>query len=84
MLLYNYCILRLYVGQEAAMEPFTFLVLTVCTLSMPTTCREERLSFQVGIAECTAHALPHIAMWQMMHPKLVVKKWRCAPPEYDI
>ncbi|MBS9478029.1 hypothetical protein [Ancylobacter radicis] len=60
------------------------LILSICLIASPGTCREEALSVSLestGVpAQCMMSALPVIAEWSGTHPKWKVLKWRCAPP----
>ncbi|HSU99688.1 MAG TPA: hypothetical protein VLI91_06250 [Roseiarcus sp.] len=59
------------------------LILTVCALSAPARCDEQRLQFasQESLMQCMMHAPPYIAQWTADHPATRVVKWRCAYPE---
>ena len=59
-----------------------FVILSVCLLSAPATCREERVEQTVEerppIA-CIVQGESTIAVWQTQHPKWVIKSWKCVP-----
>ena len=59
------------------------LLLFVCLISRPDDCHEKRLPFQepMGIMECMRQSQLQLPRWQEQHPNLVVKRWRCTPPE---
>lgn len=60
------------------------LILSICLVASPGTCREEALSVNVEKLQvpmqCLMTAMPTIAEWSETHPKWKVLKWRCAPP----
>lgn len=59
-----------------------FILLSVCLLGSPTTCREERidLSFESSSPmACMINAQPMIAQWHETHAQWNVKAWRCTP-----
>ncbi|MBB3238449.1 hypothetical protein [Phyllobacterium endophyticum] len=62
------------------------LVLTICLLSDPTSCREERLHFESrgGLHNCMFLAPTEIAKWSGDHPKVKVVRWRCDYPSKDL
>lgn len=62
------------------------LVLTICLLSNPTSCREERLHFENrgGLNNCMSLAPTEIAKWSGEHPKLKIVRWKCDYPPKDL
>jgi hypothetical protein len=58
------------------------LILTVCALTAPSQCQEQRLEFvsQESVMQCMMHAPPYIAQWSEQHPAVRVTRWRCAYP----
>ncbi|WP_454855371.1 hypothetical protein [Rhizobium binxianense] len=58
------------------------LVLTICVLDRPSSCREEHLQFEDrgNLVTCMLQAPPQIAKWSEEHPNLRVVKWRCEYP----
>lgn len=60
------------------------LILSICLIASPVTCREEAVSVSVEIppapVQCMIGAMPVIAEWSETHPKWKVLKWRCARP----
>ncbi|MBB3146015.1 hypothetical protein FHS21_002429 [Phyllobacterium trifolii] len=62
------------------------LVLTICLISTPTSCREERLHFENrgGLNNCMFLAPTEIAKWSGEHPKLKVVRWKCDYPSKDL
>lgn len=66
------------------MEPVSVtLVLTVCLLSAPEKCREERLQLeaQASIITCMSRSVMYVALWSEQHPAFRVTKWRCEIPK---
>jgi hypothetical protein len=65
-------------GRSAMIE----LILTVCALSAPSQCEEQRLQFvsQGSVMQCMMQAPPYIAAWSEEHPAARVASWRCAFP----
>ncbi|TWF58552.1 hypothetical protein [Neorhizobium alkalisoli] len=59
------------------------LVLTVCLLSNPASCRDEHLFFESrgSLFQCMILAPTEIAKWSGDHPALRIKRWRCAFPD---
>jgi hypothetical protein len=56
------------------------ILLSVCLLSQPASCREERLSFSFEEATafaCMIRSQEKIAEWQQSHPDYRVSRWRC-------
>ena len=65
---------------------FVELLMTVCTLSQPMTCDEQRMVFSsdiVSLRSCVVQAQPYIAQWIGNHPSLEVHSWRCAPSGHE-
>ena len=62
------------------------LVLTICLISNPTSCREERLHFENrgGLNNCMFLAPTAIAKWSGEHPKHKVVRWTCDYPTKDL
>ncbi|HEY6520668.1 MAG TPA: hypothetical protein VIZ19_15020 [Roseiarcus sp.] len=58
------------------------LILTVCALTAPGQCDEQRLQFASGesLMQCMMQAPPYIAQWAEDHPAQHVTRWRCAFP----
>ncbi|WP_102960134.1 hypothetical protein [Mangrovicella endophytica] len=59
------------------------LILTVCMLSQPETCKEQRLTFESrgSLNQCMMLAMPYVANWAGEHPLWHVKEWHCDWPE---
>ncbi|EAU41068.1 hypothetical protein FP2506_12414 [Fulvimarina pelagi HTCC2506] len=59
------------------------LILTVCMVTNPESCREERLSFQArqSLAQCVMLSAPYVAQWAGDHPNWTVKRWECGWPD---
>ena len=56
------------------------ILLSVCLLSQPSACREERLSFSFEEANafaCMIRSQEKIAEWQQSHQDYRVNRWRC-------
>ena len=62
------------------------LVLTICLISNPTSCRVERLHFENrgGLNNCMFLAPTEIAKWSGEHPKHKVVRWTCDYPTKDL
>jgi hypothetical protein len=58
------------------------LVLTVCALSHPELCQDQRIPFEADISlwQCAKNAPPQIARWAVDHPDWRVASWRCDYP----
>ncbi len=60
------------------------LILSICLIASPGTCREEAVSVGLEQAplpqQCVMGAMPVIAEWSETHPKWRVTKWRCGRP----
>lgn len=59
------------------------ILLSVCLLSSPSNCHEERLNFSfetINAMACMVHSQAMIAEWQQGHPAWQVTRWRCAAP----
>ena len=57
------------------------ILLSVCLMTAPGTCREERIdwSFEgAGGMACMVRAQELIAQWHETHPRWKVAGWRCA------
>ncbi|WEX78917.1 hypothetical protein PYH37_003869 [Sinorhizobium numidicum] len=59
------------------------LVLTVCELANPTSCRTEHLYFESrgSLVQCMLLAPTEIAKWSERHPGLKIVRWTCVFPE---
>jgi len=59
------------------------LILTICLLASPDSCREERIATE---ARCSMPMEYTAAMaeWAMQHPAWRVVKWRCGAIEHSI
>jgi hypothetical protein len=56
------------------------ILLSVCLLASPATCKEERIDWsfeEVSMIGCFAHSQEAIARWQQDHPQWRVTRWRC-------
>ncbi|MBC9178186.1 hypothetical protein [Pseudoroseomonas ludipueritiae] len=58
------------------------LVLTVCLLSSPTTCRDEWPEFAGrSLIACMTQGQFQAAQWAERHPAYRIARWRCQPSE---
>lgn len=59
------------------------LVLTVCLIANPGSCRDEHLYFESrgSLVQCMLLAPAEIAKWTDEHPGRKVVRWRCAFPD---
>jgi len=59
------------------------LVLTVCLLANPASCREEHLYFESrgSLVQCMILAPAEIAKWSGSHPALKIVRWTCTFPD---
>lgn len=56
------------------------LVLTVCLLASPVSCREERPDFAGGsVLSCMTQGQFYAARWLAEHPAYSISRWRCQP-----
>ena len=56
------------------------LVITVCLLASPGSCREERPDFNGdSVLACMTQGQIHVARWLTEHPAYGIKNWRCQP-----
>ena len=56
------------------------ILLSICLIASPTTCREDRLDWSFENASyfaCFAHSQVAIVQWQAEHPLWRVVRWRC-------
>ena len=55
------------------------IVLTVCLIGDPGTCRDYKITLTPGITlmQCLMTAPPHIAKWSEEHPGWHVERWQC-------
>ena len=61
-----------------------FILMSVCLVTAPTTCREERVdwSFEsAGGMACMVRAQEVIAKWHETHPRWKIASWRCTSRE---
>jgi hypothetical protein len=58
------------------------LILTVCLVANPGSCRDEHLYFESDgqLMHCMFLAPSEIAKWAQDHPAVRVKRWKCAFP----
>jgi hypothetical protein len=58
-----------------------FLLLSVCLIAQPATCRDEQIPVGGGAANafiCLRNSQSVLAQWKEEHPEWHVEKWRCA------
>ena len=59
-----------------------FVIMSVCLIASPATCKEARVQQTVEerppIA-CIVEGQSTVAVWQSQHPAYVVKRWKCVP-----
>lgn len=58
------------------------ILLSICLIASPTTCREDRIDWSFESASaiaCIAQSQGVIAQWQAEHPLWRVVRWRCVP-----
>jgi hypothetical protein len=58
------------------------ILMSICLLSNPSHCREERLSFsfeEANAVTCMVRSQEKIAEWQQSHPDYRIDRWRCVP-----
>lgn len=56
------------------------ILLSVCLIASPGTCREERVNWSYEASSfmgCVAHSQEVLAQWQTAHPDWRVARWRC-------
>jgi hypothetical protein len=58
------------------------IVITVCALIAAHQCEDRSIGLdpdaRITPATCMMQAMPIVAQWAGEHPKLIVKRWRCA------
>lgn len=56
------------------------IVVSVCLISDPTICRDERISLVADVSphRCAMGAPPYVAQWNGEHPDWRVVRWRCS------
>jgi hypothetical protein len=61
------------------------LIMTVCAMSAPNNCGEERLQFTAdeSLMQCMMQAQPYLAQWADQHPDTRITRWRCAYPDRE-
>ena len=58
------------------------ILLSICLLTSPGTCREEKIDWSLdgaGAMACMVRAQELIAQWHLAHPRWKVAGWRCTP-----
>ena len=53
------------------------ILLSVCLLTSPTTCKEERPSFDGSLLACATQGQLLAARWIAEHPAYTLNRWRC-------
>ena len=57
-----------------------FVILSVCLLSSPTTCKEERIQQSTEVRPpiaCLVEGQSTVAQWGSTHPQWHIDKWKC-------
>ncbi|SDM50000.1 hypothetical protein SAMN05216360_102266 [Methylobacterium phyllostachyos] len=57
------------------------LLLSICLVAQPSTCREDRIEMSSGASSpfvCLRNSQSALAVWQASHPEWHVERWRCA------
>ncbi len=57
------------------------LLLSICLVAQPSTCREDRIEMSVEKSSpfvCLRNSPSALATWQAAHPEWHVERWRCA------
>jgi hypothetical protein len=63
---------------NAGHHPMIELVLTVCLLASPGSCREERSDFAgASMVDCMMRGQFYAARWLAEHPAYSLTRWRC-------
>lgn len=59
------------------------LVMLVCSLSDPETCREQHLyrESRGNLTQCMMRAPIEIAKWSAEHPAVRIARWKCVYPD---
>jgi hypothetical protein len=59
------------------------LILSVCMVSQPGTCKEEHLYFESRgtLTQCMMLSSPYVAQWAGDHPQWKVTSWKCEWPK---
>ncbi|MGA7325817.1 MAG: hypothetical protein WBX25_15340 [Rhodomicrobium sp.] len=58
------------------------IVMTVCIVAQPATCRDQRVLFDENTTpwQCMKNAQSYIAQWGSEHPTWFVQRWKCQYP----
>jgi hypothetical protein len=61
------------------------IVISACLNRNPSVCREYRVprAANVDTKGCLFQAQPHLPKWAEQHPQWEIKRWRCAPGDYQ-
>lgn len=61
------------------------LIVTVCLLAHPGSCRDRHLLFESSgsLAACMWQAQPYLARWIGEHPNLRIVRYRCEWPDVE-
>lgn len=57
------------------------ILLSVCLMSQPSTCKEDRIDLSYEASSpvvCLRNSQSALATWQEAHPEWHIAKWRCA------
>jgi hypothetical protein len=65
--------------------PTVALILAVCMVSNPQSCREEHLYFEShgSLRVCMGEAMPAMAEWAGDHPQWQIEKFHCEWPDTE-
>ncbi|MEF2072581.1 hypothetical protein [Consotaella aegiceratis] len=63
--------------------PVIELVVAICLVGDPNTCKEQRFQFTEGtsLMGCVMRAQPFLADWALRHSRWSVQKWHCDYPQ---
>jgi hypothetical protein len=66
-------------GQSYQEDVVIAILLTVCLIGDPGTCRDYKITLSPGVTltQCLMTAPPHIAKWSEEHPGWHVERWQC-------
>ena len=62
------------------------LIVTVCSLTQPMSCRDQHLLFDwesATLRSCVMQAQPYLAQWAGEHPDLRIVRYHCEWPEQE-
>ena len=64
---------------------FVDLIILVCSLTNPASCREQHLLLQTqgSLNSCIMQAQPYLAKWIGDHPNYQIIRWHCEWPDAE-